>query len=42
MENTAIGKSSIRWDAVAKVTGRANYTGDIPQKEMYHGKIYRA
>lgn len=42
MENTAIGKSSVRWDAVAKVTGKANYTGDIPQKEIYYGKIYRA
>ena len=42
MENTAIGQNAIRWDAVAKVTGKANYTGDIPQKEMYHGKIYRA
>lgn len=42
MDNITIGSSVIRWDAVAKVTGKANYTGDIPQKEIYHGKIYRA
>lgn len=39
---TEIGKSVERWDAVAKVTGKANYTGDIPQKELLYGKICRA
>lgn len=42
MEHKVIGKSVERWDAIAKVTGRANYTGDIPQKELLHGKICRA
>lgn len=41
MEFTQIGKSVERWDAVAKVTGKANYTGDIPQKELLYGKICR-
>ncbi len=42
MEHKVIGKSVERWDAIAKVTGRANYTGDIPQKELLYGKICRA
>lgn len=42
MEHKVIGKSVERWDAIAKVTGRANYTADIPQKELLYGKICRA
>lgn len=41
MENV-IGKSVIRQDAFAKVTGRANYTADIPTKPKLHAKIVRA
>ncbi len=42
MEHKVIGKSVERWDAMAKVTGKASYTGDIPQKELLYGKICRA
>ena len=42
MKFTQVGKSVERWDAVAKVTGKANYTGDIPQKELLYGKVCRA
>lgn len=39
---SSIGKNVERWDALAKVTGKANYTGDIPQKNLLYGKVCRA
>jgi len=42
MAHSVIGKSVVRWDAVAKVTGKADYTADIPVKNLCHGKICRA
>lgn len=42
MNEKVIGKSVQRWDAIAKATGKANYTGDIPTKKKYHAKIIRA
>lgn len=42
MSFSVVGKNVERWDAVAKVTGRANYTGDMPQKNLLYGKICRA
>ena len=37
-----IGKNAERWDAVAKVTGRAEYTADFYVKNALHAKICRA
>ncbi len=37
-----IGKEVERWDARAKVQGKANYTADIPTKKKLYGKICRA
>ncbi len=37
-----IGKDVERWDARAKVQGKANYTADMPTKQKYYGKICRA
>ncbi|MCL2851571.1 MAG: xanthine dehydrogenase molybdenum-binding subunit XdhA [Defluviitaleaceae bacterium] len=42
MKNKVIGDSVPRWDARAKVCGRADYTADIPVKNALHGKIVRA
>ncbi len=38
----AIGKSVIRTDAVAKVTGRAEYTEDMQRPGMLAAKYFRA
>lgn len=37
-----IGKSETRWDAYAKVTGKAIYTADIPTKKKLFARIVRA
>lgn len=37
-----IGESVARWDAYAKVSGRANYTADIPTKTKFHASIIRS
>ncbi len=37
-----IGQEVERWDARAKVQGKANYTADIPTKKKLYGKICRA
>ncbi|MCH4170709.1 MAG: xanthine dehydrogenase molybdenum-binding subunit XdhA [Lactobacillus sp.] len=37
-----IGQAESRWDAIAKVKGQANYTGDFPIKNLLHGKILHA
>ena len=42
MAYKVIGESTERWDAVAKVKGKASYTADIPMKKRLHGKICRA
>ena len=42
MSNKVIGTSVPRWDARAKVCGKADYTADIPIKNTLHGKIVRA
>ncbi len=36
-----LGTSVIRWDAYAKVTGRAQYADDIPSRKKYHAKLVR-
>ncbi len=41
-KNEVVGKSVIRWDAYAKVTGRADYTDDIPSRKKLYGKPVRA
>lgn len=41
-KKTDIGKVERRWDAIAKVKGQANYTGDFPVKNMLHAKIVRS
>ena len=33
MAYKVIGESTERWDAVAKVKGKASYTADIPMKK---------
>ncbi len=38
---TVIGTSPLRTDAVAKVTGKAKFTGDITRPEMLHARIVR-
>ncbi|MBS9778813.1 MAG: xanthine dehydrogenase molybdenum-binding subunit XdhA [Campylobacteraceae bacterium] len=40
-KNEVVGQSVIRWDAYAKVTGRADYTDDIPSRKKYHAKLVR-
>ncbi|QGP91190.1 Putative xanthine dehydrogenase molybdenum-binding subunit XdhA [Neomoorella glycerini] len=42
MAYTAVGKSINRVDAVAKVTGKAKYTGDFIARDMLVGKILRS
>ncbi len=42
MAYKVVGKSVERWDAVAKVQGRAEYTGDYHMKGTLYGKICRA
>ena len=42
MEFNVVGKNSPRWDAISKVTGKAEYTDDLPKKKMLYGKICRA
>jgi len=42
MGNKVVGTSVPRWDAWAKVCGKADYTADIPVKNALHGKIVRA
>lgn len=37
-----VGKSAKRVDAVAKVTGKAKYTGDFLERDMLVGKILRS
>ncbi|MFV0502751.1 MAG: xanthine dehydrogenase subunit XdhA [Lachnospirales bacterium] len=37
-----IGESKQRWDAIGKVQGKADYTDDIPMKNLLHGKVLRA
>jgi isoquinoline 1-oxidoreductase len=41
-EYTVIGKSYPRPDAVAKVTGRAKYAGDIAPPDALHARVVRA
>ena len=38
----AVGKSSIKPDAFAKVTGQAKYTADLKLPRMIYGKILRS
>jgi len=40
-EDTLIGKSVLRRDAAAKVTGQAKYAGDIKVPAMLHARILR-
>lgn len=40
--NNVIGDNTKRWDANAKVTGQAPYTGDMYDKNILHGKTMRA
>ena len=42
MDYKVVGKGVRRADAVAKVTGKAKYTGDIPEKGMLYAKLFRA
>lgn len=42
MDFNVVGKNSPRWDAISKVTGKAEYTDDLPKRKMLYGKIYRA
>ncbi|MDN5344839.1 MAG: xanthine dehydrogenase molybdenum-binding subunit [Clostridia bacterium] len=42
MPDTVVGKSVSRVDAVAKVTGKAKYTGDFVMRDMLVGKILRS
>lgn len=42
MDYKVVGKEERRWDAASKVTGRADYTDDIPVKNMLHAKLCRA
>ncbi|MBT0882823.1 MULTISPECIES: xanthine dehydrogenase subunit XdhA [unclassified Campylobacter] len=41
-EFKTIGKSETRWDAYAKVTGKAIYTADIPTKKKFYARIVRS
>ena len=42
MTKKVIGNSINRWDAYAKVTGKARYTADIPTDKKLYAKICRA
>ena len=42
MSYKIIGQSVERWDAIAKVQGKADYTADLPKKNILYGKILRA
>ncbi len=42
MNFTQIGKPLKRYDAAAKVTGKAKYAGDFHVRDMLIGKIYRS
>ena len=42
MSKKVIGQSINRWDAYAKVTGKARYTADIPTDKKLYAKICRA
>jgi CO/xanthine dehydrogenase Mo-binding subunit len=42
MTNKTIGKPEFRKDAWDKVTGRAQYTADIPMESMLHGTVVRS
>ncbi|MCL2616244.1 MAG: molybdopterin-dependent oxidoreductase, partial [Defluviitaleaceae bacterium] len=42
MSKKVIGSNVPRWDARAKVCGKADFTADIPVKNALHGKIVRA
>ena len=42
MAYRVIGADVERWDAVAKVKGKADYTADIPVKNLLCGRIVRA
>ena len=42
MSYKTIGQSVERWDAIAKVQGKADYTADLPKKNVLYGKILRA
>lgn len=42
MSYKIIGQSVERWDAIAKVQGKADYTADLPKKNVLYGKILRA
>jgi len=37
-----IGKSTLRWDAAAKATGRARYTSDVQLPGMLHARLVTA
>ena len=42
MDHKVVGKSTQRLDAVAKVTGRAQYTDDFFERDMLVGKVLRS
>lgn len=42
MSYKVIGQNVERWDAIAKVQGKADYTADLPKKNLLYGKILRA
>lgn len=42
MENKIVGHSATRWDAMAKVTGKAKFTGDYFFRNLLHGKYLRS
>jgi len=42
MSNKVIGKSINRFDAIAKVTGKAKYTDDFFERDMLVGKVLRS
>ena len=42
MDYKVVGTSQVRWDAEAKVTGRAEFTCDIPMHNLLYGKAVRA
>ena len=41
-ETISLGKSEVRKDARAKVTGAAEYVADIPVKDLLHGVVVRS
>lgn len=42
MDFKVVGTSQTRWDAEAKVTGKAEYTRDIPMHNLLYGKVVRS